>query len=431
MFRAKSILSNSLVQIVEKVISMMINLVVVTLVTRSLGAAQWGALSYLLSLVGLFIPFTALGLNGLISRELLNRPKQHDEVLGTAIGIRCLGGCVGMATLYFLGVHWLLPAGISNAAYLVLLMGGGSTALLGLNFYYESRMQLHVPALIRFFSVVICSGLKILSLSSVNPLHWLIIVFGIEFLIQGFGVLVCYHVQTKALLRWRFEPLMCKFFFSRSFWLILSSVAVVVNEKFDQIMLARMTSMEEVGYYALAARLSEIWYFIPLAITAALFPRLMSLREVNRSKYLTRLQRSCDGLFVLALALALSVQLLAKPMVSFVFGDTYLPSATVLAVHIWAGVFVFMRTLASRWLMMEDLLKFSLVTHLTGCAINVLLNLWLIPEMGAIGAALATLISYASAGWLAFFFSEKTRPMAWVMTRSLLTPLRIHRIFKW
>jgi len=48
----------------------------------------------------------------------------------------------------------------------------------------------------------------------------------------------------------------------------------------------------------------------------------------------------------------------------------------------------------------------------------------LIPVYGAIGAAVATVISYASAGWLALLFSARTRPMGWMMAKSLLLPLR-------
>ena len=96
----------------------------------------------------------------------------------------------------------------------------------------------------------------------------------------------------------------------------------------------------------------------------------------------------------------------------------------MLQIHIWAGVFIFMRALLSRWLLAEDLLRFSLVTHIAGAVMNVALNLMLIPRYGAIGAAVATVISYASAGWLALFLSARTRPMGRMMAKSLLLPLR-------
>ncbi len=118
------------------------------------------------------------------------------------------------------------------------------------------------------------------------------------------------------------------------------------------------------------------------------------------------------------------MQWLAAPLVSALFGAEYAAAAPVLALHIWAGVFIFMRALLSRWLVAEDLLRFSLVTHLAGAVINVVGNLILIPRHGPLGAAIATVVSYAVASWLALFASAATRPMAWKMARALLLPLR-------
>jgi Na+-driven multidrug efflux pump len=48
----------------------------------------------------------------------------------------------------------------------------------------------------------------------------------------------------------------------------------------------------------------------------------------------------------------------------------------------------------------------------------------LIPRHGPVGAAWATVISYATAGWLALFLASRTRPIAMMMTRALVLPLR-------
>jgi O-antigen/teichoic acid export membrane protein len=126
----------------------------------------------------------------------------------------------------------------------------------------------------------------------------------------------------------------------------------------------------------------------------------------------------------MAFVLAVIVQLVGGPLVELLFGERFAASTPVLQIHIWAGVFIFMRALLSRWLLAEDLLRFSLVTHVAGAVMNVALNLLLIPRYGATGAALATVASYACAGWLALFLSERTRPMGWAMAKSLLLPFR-------
>lgn len=162
---------------------------------------------------------------------------------------------------------------------------------------------------------------------------------------------------------------------------------------------------------------------VPVALMGAVFPALWQ-RRTDAAAYERSLQASLDLLFALALLLAVLVQLIGRPLVHWLFGAQFDASVPVLQIHIWAGLFVFMRALLSRWLLAEDLLRFSLLTHLSGAVMNVLLNLWLIPGYGAVGAAIATVISYACAGWLALFVMPRTRPMGRMMARSLLLPLR-------
>jgi Na+-driven multidrug efflux pump len=64
-----------------------------------------------------------------------------------------------------------------------------------------------------------------------------------------------------------------------------------------------------------------------------------------------------------------------------------------------------MRALLSKWLIIEHLLKYSLVTQASGAILNVLLNFLLIPAYHGVGAAFATLISYAAASYFALFLS--------------------------
>ena len=63
-----------------------------------------------------------------------------------------------------------------------------------------------------------------------------------------------------------------------------------------------------------------------------------------------------------------------------------------------------MRAAFSKWILIEDTLFFSLITQGLGALANVGLNLLLIPRQGGIGAAVATLLSYATASYFSLFF---------------------------
>jgi O-antigen/teichoic acid export membrane protein len=68
---------------------------------------------------------------------------------------------------------------------------------------------------------------------------------------------------------------------------------------------------------------------------------------------------------------------------------------------------------------------FSLVTHGLGALINVILNIILIPLYGALGAAIATVVSYSASSYLTLFISKKTREAAWMMSIAFVSPVRL------
>jgi PST family polysaccharide transporter len=248
-------------------------------------------------------------------------------------------------------------------------------------------------------------------------------VFALEYLLLGSAHLVAYRRAAGAWVRPAFESGWIAWFARRSPWLLLSGLAEVVYLRIDVVMLERMQGVAAAGTYAVAARLSEVWYAVPVLLAASMFPVIWS-RRGDAAAWDRSLQAGLDALCALALVIAVAMQWLAEPLVIGLFGAEYAAAAPVLALHIWAGVFIFMRALLSRWLVAEDLLRFSLVTHLAGAVINVVGNLILIPRHGPLGAAIGTVVSYATAGWLALFLSDSTRPMAWKMGRALLLPLR-------
>ena len=211
----------------------------------------------------------------------------------------------------------------------------------------------------------------------------------------------------------------------RQCWpLILSGLAAQIYLKIDQIMLGLIISDSAVGIYSVAVRFSEVWYFIPNIFVSSAFAVLLSYKSRDESMYYFKMQKLLDYLFLFALSIAILIMIIANPLIYFLYGQEYISAAPVLTVHIWASLFVFMRALLSKWLIAEELTFFSLVTHLTGAIVNISLNLVLIPKFGIMGAAIATLISYAFASYGALFFDRRTVVFARMMTISLLSPIR-------
>lgn len=403
----------------EKILVMALNLGVIVILARELGPHQFGELNYLLALVALFSPFTRLGLSGLVTREVINNPDQEDKVIATALGFRLLATLSVFTICLFVAPYYFTADTILLKGFLVLAGGHILTAFNVTEFWFEAKVISRFVVKIRFLVTVLFATLKCSAALLHAELIVFIVLFGFEMLFTGISLLAIYLYKSRYKLYRAFDFFYGVSLIRQSGWLILSGIASVIYLKIDQVMLAEIHSTEAVGIYSVASRLSEVWYFFPNAVVASFFAAMMAARNQGSEQYQQRLQNICDGLFISALILAIVVSFIAEPLILTLYGSAYREAAPILIVHIWAALFVFMRALLSKWLLAENLLKFSLLSQGGGAVVNVILNLLLIPSYGALGAAYATVISYASASYLVLFINQKTRPMAFIMSRSL------------
>ena len=175
----------------------------------------------------------------------------------------------------------------------------------------------------------------------------------------------------------------------------------------------------EVGVYAAAVRISEVWYFIPTAIVSSVAPTLITARKTDTALYRRRMQQLLGMMALLGYGVAIAVTLFSRPMIGLFYGVEYADAGPTLAVHIWAGLFVCLGVAQSAWLLNEGHTRVGLVNTIVGALVNVGLNFLLIPQFGAIGAAIATLVSYSVAVFALCFFYAPTRPIGLMIFRAL------------
>lgn len=406
--------------LMEKVITVPISLVLNVILARYLGAALFGQYSYYTALVALVVPIAALGLNAIVSREVVQNPGDVPRIMGTALLGRLVGCGLGVIGLV-LYASFQSQEQLSIIVYLAFCQVFSAFTVFA--FWFQAKQRNQFVVFSRLLALAVGFLIKIGIVLADLGLRYLVLAFGLDFLLVALFMIVYYRRESQSSnldIEFRYlSGLM-----SQSKWLIMSSVAATVNLKIDLIMLGDMHTDAEVGLYSVAARMSEVWYFIPVTITAAFFPVLLKAREQDSRDYQRKLQKLNDMLFALSLAIVFPVILVSEFFITLIFGEQYQGSATMLNIHIIGGIFIFMRALVSKWLIAENLLRFSLVSHGLGAILNVACNYLWIPEYGGVGASVASVFSYLTSSYLALFVSSKTRPMAKVMTYSMIYPLR-------
>jgi PST family polysaccharide transporter len=295
-------------------------------------------------------------------------------------------------------------------------------------FQHKSLNQLLVRW--RVYCFMVFAALKLIAAVYFESFFILICIFAVEVIVKNYGYKVLYVHVKKQTEKGEYDTKLFSEIFSQTKYLIFSGVASVVYLKIDILMLESMVDSQEAGIYAVASRISEIWYIFPQVVLIALFPKLLEIAKTSNEKYLRLLQLGFDLLFVIALSLSAFIFAVSPYLIELLYGEQYRASSLILQVHIFASVFIYMRVLLSQWLVSEQFAQFSLFSQISGAVSNILLNLWLIPIYGAMGAAIATLISYAITAYVCLLFHNRTHKIALMMTKSFLFPFRIFHIYR-
>jgi O-antigen/teichoic acid export membrane protein len=400
----------------HRVLSMVVALFVGVYVARYLGPERFGLLSYAGSFVGLFTALATLGLDGIMVRELVKTPERRDELLGTAFWLKA-----GGAILMFAGIAVAVPFTHNDTQTNILIVIIAFAVIfqafnvIDLNYQAEVKSKYVVYA--QLVSLVISSITKLVFVLIAAPLVWFACVFLLDAVVLAAGMTAMYLKNTGKVWYWKWRWQTAKELLRDSWPLILSGMVISIYMKIDQVMIKEMLDAEQVGLYAAAVRLSEAWYFIPVAITSSVFPAIINAKKQSEELYYQRLQKLYDMMVWLAVAIALPTTFLAPWVIRVLYGDAFLPAA--LSIHIWAGVFVFLGVASGKWLLTENLQIFSTINTSIGAIVNIVLNYILIKNMGINGAAISTLISYSIAAYLCLSFFEKTRINFINLTKSL------------
>lgn len=423
----RAILSNTAWLFYDKAVLIVAGLLVGAWVARYLGPEQYGTLNYALAFVALATPFMQLGLKDIVIRNIIREPDKKNEILGTAIGLQLVASVlVVIASTYIaalMNADEFLTRTLLSIIFLRMIFQPVSNTF---EYWFRSQVQAKYFVWSRNITLIFVATIKVILILSEAPLIAFAWAFVIDAAILSIILAIFYHLQGGVILDLRFHLRQASWLLKDSWPLMFSAFAVMIYMKIDQIMVGQMAGNAELGYYSVAVRLSELWYFIPVAIASSVFPAIIQARKSsNVQRYQRQIQFFFDVMAGTSYLIIIPLLLLAKPLVNTLFGPAYITSGAILVVHAWAFIFVSIGVARNRWLIVENMVYFSMITTILGAIVNIAMNYILIPQYSGLGAAWATVISYG----VSVYLSSLLLPKLWLnfrqLTLALLMPFRI------
>lgn len=376
-----------------KIISYPLSLFSIAVVARYLGPAELGLISYVQSLVAIFVGVAALGIDEIVNRDLVRYPDRENEILGTAFMAKFVAGIIAFVTITTGTSLWYDDA---TTEWLIIITA--LTLILNpftiISSVFSARALSKYTVITAMIIGIVIPLTKIVLAVYGASIFWFAGIFALETILGA--VLLWYfysRIISGRISDWAFNPSLLREFLSASWPLIIAGGMGYIFVRSDQLMLQYLSTPVEVGYYAAVSKITEAWIFIPGVLIGALYPAIVAHKDSNRSLYYRRLRDITLLTLLISGFISFIIFLTASFVVDILYGDMYLPAVAIMTTHVWLGVLVSLWGIMRLYLVSENQTTLIFIMTVVGVVSNIILNFILIPDYGGVGAAYATIIA--------------------------------------
>ena len=358
-----------------------------------LGPARFGELSVALSYAGLLAVLIEFGLSTQLSRLVAQRASRHEEALAATMLINgalwLLAMPLVVLTTLLLGYGRELRETILLLTVFVLFIGMANTVAA----YLQGREQFFLPALASVAQRLTAASIGIFVLL-VRPEPTAVAGAFVASGIVNVAVLLG-GLRGSRWIKLRFDPRNAWDLFRRTVPLALYGIASVVYWSLDMIMLERLASVENVGWYAAAYRLFSVATILPsVGVGIALAPMLSRLSVDSRPQLRAVIEKTATFQIITGTAAALVLGIFADQIIAVVYpARAYAESAMALRLLAPGLLFVYLNRVYAQSLVSLHQERRLLVMAGAAVVLNALANLVVIPLFGEDGAAATTTLT--------------------------------------
>jgi len=369
------------------------NLAIGVILTRWLGAAGFGLYSAIIVVPIMVIGFTQLGIKRSTIYHIGNKLVPEDHIVSALFLLLLWTSVLSILICGF--VYFFSDSQPFDPLIIVLVL---VTIPLLLTNIFAGGVFLGKEDIKR--ASIVNAGPTILTL-----LLTILFVWGLKMSVLGAFVAIAlanfimffityriFIVQFRYNITWKYHEGIMKSMIKLG---LVNAIAVFImqlNYRLDILMLKKLSTLEEVGFYSLAMQIAEQLWHVPMAIETIILSRSANS---NDNKQVNRTVASIFRVsLILGFIAGIVIFLIAPPVIPLIFGEEFSHSARMIQV-VLPGIFLLIgfRILNSRLTGMGKP-QIAIYAFLPALIINFIANLFLIPRFGGIGAAWATNISY-------------------------------------
>ena len=415
----QKIIINTGWQVLEKISRLCCALISSAMLARYLQPESYGIYSYALAFTSFFVAISSLGTSQILVRDLVKESENREEIISSVAVLRVFSGTLLAAIASCIAIN-LVEDRVTQLLVIIFSLQMIPRASEVLECSFQSSMENRYTAYSRVLASSSAAALTAAAILSQQSIFVLAAIAVYEYLASLLFLLKFYARKGYTLSLSLFSSLRTKKIIAESWPLALSSCAIVVYMRVDQIMIAHLSDSKELGLYSAAVQITEAFYLVPMAFISSSFPSIVEFRKESEHKFYAALQNLYNKVSLISYASILFTSFFSKQLLASLYGNSYIAASSTLSLLIWSVIFVALGVARSTVIITMNWTHIHLKTVIIASLFNIALNYFLIPRYGAFGAAISTVASYCIASNIACFFFRPLYRTGIMLTKALL-----------
>lgn len=220
----------------------------------------------------------------------------------------------------------------------------------------------------------------------------------------SFLLLLPYLLKFK----FQFDVKLLKKILAYSWPIMVAGLAYVINENLDKFLIKRMIGAYEMGIYSACYKLAIFMNLYIMAFRLGAEPFFFNQSDKKNAQHTYAL---IMNYFVIIGALVFIGIVAYIDVLKHFINPNYWGALAIVPVVLLANLFLGIYYNLAVWYKLTDKTRFGMYFSIIGAIITVILNVWLIPTIGIMGAAYATLIAYFCMAVISYLVGKKYYPV--------------------
>lgn len=383
---------NTIIQIISKIISIILGIIVVAIMTRHLGKEGFGEYTTIITFLSFFAILADFGITLVTAQMISESNAKENKILNNLFALRLISaiiflGIAPVAVIFFpYSYDVKIGVAITSVAFLFIAL---NQVLVGL---FQKKLSMGIVAIAEVVSKIVLIIVVIIAVKFNFNLIGILIA---TVLANAVSFLIHFIFSRKfAIIKMQFDFEVWKEILKRSWPLAITIALNLVYLKADILILSLVKSQSDVGIYGVAYKMIDVLITIPFMFAGIILPIITVNWVKQNKKYFEKImQRSFDLMVILLAPIIIGTQFVANQIIEIIAGKEFENSGGILKILSIAAGMIFLGCIFSHAIVAVNKQKkiikayiFTSVTALAGYLI-------FIPKFSYIGAAWVTVYS--------------------------------------